>query len=168
MAKSIKTTDYSVSKKAFTFKADSELRGINATCKVILSMYDNKDRDLLSVLAYDSMKIDYFVDKSFINVAKIYTPNYFDSKGQICSLRKLYKETEDKYKDFEKTFESLNGVDGVGEYKFFKIPVYKWSTNGLYNFAKRAYKAKDKAINTLANLHNSGINLEELKKDLSK
>ena len=169
MSNSVKKSDYSANKSLFAFKADSELRGINATCKVIVSLYDSKDKETLSTFAYDSMNIDSFRDKSFIGVAKKFTPNYFDSKGQICRLVKLYKDntdTKERYESLDKDFESLSGIDGNGEYKFFKIPIYKWSTLGLYNFAKRAYKAQIKVGKVFESL--SGIDTETLKTEIAK
>ena len=169
MAQSTKKSDYSANKKMFAFKSDCELRGINATCKQIVALYDAKDNETIATLAYDAISVDVFRDKSFVDVAKVYTPNYFTSNGQICRLVKLYahnEETKQRFANLSETCEYLQGSDGNGDYKFFKIPVFKWTTLGLYNFAKRALKAKDKAGKQAEKLAN--ISTAELQNELAK
>jgi len=169
MATSTKKSDYTANKKMFAFKSDCELRGINATCKQIVSLYDSKDTETIAVLSYDAINIDVFRDKSFVDVAKVYTPNYFTSNGQICRLVKLYAHNEDtkqKFATLSDSCEYLQGTDGNGDYRFFKIPVFKWTTLGLYNFAKRALKAKDKAGKQAEKLAN--ISTDDLQKELAK
>ena len=174
MAQSTKKSDYTANKSSFAFKADSELRGINATCAIIVKLHDSKDKETVATLAYDAINIDIFRTKEFIDIAKVYTPNYFTSNGQICRLVKLYEsneETKQRFSNLSESCEYLQGSDGIGEYRFFKIPVFKWTTLGLYNFAKRALKARDKAgkqAEKLANISTADLQTELAKRAESK
>ena len=162
-------SEYTANKRAFTFKSDCELRGINATCAQIVKLYNANDAETKATLMHDAIDIDTFVSKSFIDVAKAFTPNYFNSNGQICRLVKVYEsntETKEKFVAYSNDFEYINGEDGNGKYRYFKVPVYKYTTASLYNFVKRAYTAQRKAgkvAETLASVSTSALE-NELKK----
>ena len=172
MSKQIKS-DYSDNKRTMCFRADSVLRGINATVKVLAELYNGNDKETVATFNHDGLTVDNFVTLDFIKVAKQYTQNYFDKSGQICRLVKLYEsntETKERYNNLSKDMEYISGQDGNGVYRFFKIPVYKWTTLGLYNFAKRAYTQRAKVAKVAKDINEtlSLLSTEQLEKVVAR
>ena len=145
--------NYGASKKSYANEFDTTLRGWNASVKLFTSMYEAKNANLLFCMQNDGLTIGCFT----MDYLKENLPQRFNSKGILCSVKKVDEETAKEI--------IANGLLEVKEVNGVKVvynPITKFTGTSFYNLFKSAIKARTKGYNEIAK---RAKNAERAKRD---
>lgn len=158
------SANYSIVRKSFVNSCDNELRGINATCKVIFA-YSGKFADV-----FNEDGVDANIFASSANVVDLFReklPQIFNKDGAICSFKFILDNDDNAevIKAYKETYEheTIPATPTMGQRVRFKIPRTKWTTNQLYGLVVKACKpVKVSQVEAL------NKEIEDLKRQLEK
>jgi hypothetical protein len=134
-------SNYSSNKSLFANEFDNTLRGWNASVKLFNQMYEAKNAALLDCMSNDGLTKGCFN----MDYLKENLPGRFNSKGVLCTLKKV---DEEGAKEIVKN--GILEVKEIGGQIYAFCPMSKFTGRSFYNLFKSAITARKRGINETA------------------
>lgn len=171
-----KVSIYQSEKREFTFAADCEQRGLNATIKAINAVINQPAA--VRTLAADSLRKDVFKTSAvYVDYLRANLPQVFNKDGALCAV-KVVEDTDNNreiYAGYQieecKVNDSLCIRVWIPKVKFTCTEVYnlaKKAAKGVKAAEKAAEKAAKKAMNEAKKAEKTAAKIAKLQAQLAE